>query len=59
MNYMKIRAFCSPFRTILGIALIAVGFFTSNPWFYLGVLPFVAGVTKFCPLCSITKKCDI
>ena len=59
MNIMKIRKACQPIRMVLGIALVATGVYTSNPWFYLGVVPFLAGVTNFCPLCMITKKCDI
>ncbi|MEA1914027.1 MAG: DUF2892 domain-containing protein [Campylobacterota bacterium] len=59
MNYNKIRAFCRKFRIALGLILIAVGFFLSNPWFYLGVIPLIAGLADFCPLCIITKKCDI
>jgi len=43
----------------LGAALIAIGAYTGYVWFYLGILPFIAGVTNFCPLCMITKKCNI
>ncbi|MDF1877362.1 DUF2892 domain-containing protein [Sulfurimonas sp. SAG-AH-194-L11] len=59
MNYNKIRSFCSKFRIVLGIALIATGFITGNAWFYLGVVPLIAGFTKFCPLCIISKQCDL
>jgi len=59
MNIMKIRAACGPIRMTVGVLLVATGFFTGNPWFFLGVIPFIAGVTNFCPLCMITKKCDI
>ena len=40
-------------------ALIATGVITSNPWFYLGAIPLIAGLMNFCPLCIITKKCDL
>ena len=53
----KIRNFCRPFRIVLGLVLIATGFILSNPWFYLGVIPLIAGIADFCPLCIITKKC--
>lgn len=43
----------------IGVALIATGIITGNPWFYLGIVPLIAGFTKFCPLCIITKKCDL
>jgi hypothetical protein len=59
MNIMKIRAVCRPVRIVVGSALIATGFFTGNPWFYLGIAPLIAGIVNFCPLCIITKKCDI
>ncbi len=59
MNYNKIRSFCSKFRIAIGILLIATGFITGNAWFYLGVIPLIAGFTKFCPLCIITQKCDL
>ena len=61
----KIRNFCRTFRIILGsIALIAGFYFTGedqfyNLWFALGILPLIAGITNFCPLCMITKKCSI
>ncbi len=59
MDINKIKAFCSPFRIVLGLALIGYGIYSGNPWFYLGFIPLIAGVTKFCPLCIITKKCDV
>ncbi len=58
-TYDKIRSFCRKFRIAIGIVLIAVGFFTSIYWFYLGVIPLIAGIVDFCPLCLITKKCTI
>lgn len=53
----KIRAFCRPFRIVIGLVLIAIGFYLSNPWFYLGVIPLIAGLVDFCPVCIISKKC--
>jgi len=58
MDFNKIRSFCRVFRIILGIALIITGVITGTYWFYLGVIPLVAGLTNFCPLCIISKKCD-
>ena len=62
INYNKIRSFCRVFRIILGIVLV-VGALTIeaewSKWLYLGVLPLIAGIANFCPLCIITKKCDI
>ncbi|QDF29307.1 YgaP family membrane protein [Halarcobacter anaerophilus] len=56
-KFDKIRAFCRPFRVVLGIVLIAIGIFTGIAWFYLGVIPLIAGLTDFCPVCIISKKC--
>jgi len=55
----KIRKFCRVFRIILGIALIIAGVVTGIYWFYLGVIPLVAGLLNFCPLCKISGKCNI
>jgi len=59
MNYNKIRSFCRKFRIALGAVLIACGVIFSNAWFFLGVIPLIAGIANFCPLCIISKKCDI
>lgn len=56
-KYDKIRAFCRPFRIIIGIVLIGIGIFTGIIWFYLGVIPLIAGLVDFCPTCIISKKC--
>lgn len=53
----KIRNFCRPFRIVIGLVLIAIGFFMDNVWFYLGVIPLIAGLVDFCPTCIISKKC--
>ena len=59
MDVNKIRKVCRVVRIVAGLALIAVGVITGNYWFYLGVLPLIAGVANFCPLCLITKQCDL
>jgi len=59
MDFNKIRKFCRVFRIILGTALIIAGVVTGIYWFYLGILPLIAGITNFCPLCIISKKCDL
>ena len=59
MDFNKIRKFCRVFRIILGIALIITGFITGIVWFYLGIIPLIAGIANFCPLGIITKKCDL
>ena len=59
MNVNKIRAICRPIRIVVGLAAIAYAVYSGNQWFYLGVIPLIAGLANFCPLCIITKKCDI
>jgi len=59
MDYNKIRKICRPVRIVLGLALIATGVVLGNPWFYLGAIPLIAGIVNFCPLCIITKQCDL
>jgi predicted transporter len=59
MDVNKIRTVCRPIRIVLGLALIGAGVYTGINWFYLGVIPLIAGLSNFCPLCIITKKCDV
>ena len=59
MDFNKIRKVCRVIRIVAGLALIAIGVITSNYWFYLGAIPLIAGIVNFCPLCIITKKCDL
>ncbi|MDD2906475.1 MAG: YgaP-like transmembrane domain [Sulfurimonas sp.] len=59
MDFNKIRKFCRVFRIIIGLALIIAGVITGIYWFYLGVLPLLAGLLNFCPLCIMSKKCDL
>lgn len=56
-KFDKFRNFCRKFRILIGIVLIAIGFYTGIAWFYLGVIPLIAGLADFCPLCIISKKC--
>lgn len=64
MNVNKIRKVCRVVRIVVGLALIAVGVSTimndaPNYWWFLGAAPLIAGIINFCPLCIITKQCDI
>lgn len=52
MDVNKIRKICRPIRNSGGII-------PHCHRFYLGVVPLIAGITNFCPLCIITKKCDL
>ena len=62
--YEKIRNFCRTFRVLLGSAVLVIGFLLGDGslnlgWWYLGFLPLIAGIVNFCPICIISKKCDI
>lgn len=65
MNFNKIKTFCRKFRITLGLVLVIAGivlYMNNVPyakWLFLGIIPFLVGVTNFCPLCLITKRCDI
>ncbi|MBU1927616.1 DUF2892 domain-containing protein [bacterium] len=64
MDFNKIRSFCRVFRVVIGLVLIVTGVIQlgamdAAPWFFLGLLPLLAGLFNFCPLCIISKKCDL
>ena len=64
MNFNNIRKFCRVFRIIVGLALIVTGVVQLGAmhgaaWFFLGFAPLIAGITDFCPLCIISKKCNL
>lgn len=59
MDVNKMRKVCRPIRIVVGLILIGVAVVTGNKWFYLGVIPLIAGLANFCPACIITKKCDV
>ncbi|MCX6052746.1 MAG: DUF2892 domain-containing protein [Campylobacterales bacterium] len=64
MDFNKIRSFCRVFRIIIGLALIGTGVIqlgamNGAAWFFLGFAPLIAGIVNFCPLCIISKKCDL
>jgi len=59
INAKKMAKFCRPFRIILGLGLIGYGYYSGIAWFYLGVIPLIAGIVGFCPACAITKQCTI
>ena len=59
INAKKMSRFCRPFRIVLGLGLIAAGYYTGIKWFYLGIIPLIAGIIGFCPACAITGQCTI
>ncbi len=59
MDVKKIRKICRPIRIVVGLSLIGAGLYTGIGWFYLGIIPLIAGIVNFCPLCGITKQCPL
>ena len=59
MDVKKIRKVCRPIRIVLGLGLIGYGIMSGNSWFYLGVIPLIAGIMNICPLCKITGQCEL
>ncbi len=59
MDVNKLRKICRPIRIVVGLGLIGYGLYSGNNWFFLGVIPLIAGIANFCPACIITKKCDV
>ena len=59
MDFNKIKKICRPIRVVVGMALIVTAVVTGENLFYLGVVPLIAGIVNFCPLCIITQKCDL
>ncbi len=61
--YDRIRNFCKKFRILLGIIILAIGYLLGDGsfnlgWWYLGLIPLIAGLADFCPICIISKKCS-
>ncbi len=42
-------------RIVIGVVLILVAIFFSQPWAYIGIIPLVTGLVKFCPIYSLLK----
>ena len=42
-------------RIVAGVVLIAVAVIFAQPWAYIGIIPLVTGVVKFCPLYPLLK----
>lgn len=46
-------------KVIIGIILILLGSITNITWFYIGIIPLMVGITKFCPACYFLKRCSL
>lgn len=45
-------------KIVIGLGLVAYAVYSGNYWFYLGLLPLIAGLTNFCPLDKLTGGCS-
>lgn len=64
MSVNTFRSICRFVRIVGGLGLvltgvIQLGAMENAAWFFLGAIPLIAGLVNFCPVCLITKKCDI
>ncbi len=59
MDFNKMRKVCRPIRIVVGLGLIGYALYSGNNWFFLGVIPLIAGIANFCPACIISKQCDV
>jgi preprotein translocase subunit SecF len=49
-------------RIVVGLVLIVVAVAFSWPWGYIGIIPLVTGLIKFCPLYTLLKintSCEV
>lgn len=42
-------------RVVVGLVLIVVAVVFAWPWGYIGIIPLVTGLIKFCPLYTLLK----
>lgn len=59
INITKLKKICRPIRIVVGLILILTGLITGISWFYLGIIPLIAGITNFCFLGLFSKKCEL
>ncbi|KIM04770.1 MAG: hypothetical protein KN64_06205 [Sulfurovum sp. AS07-7] len=58
MDIVKLETMCRPARIVVGLILIALGFYTGNDIFLIGFIPLVVGIAGWRPFCYFTKKCS-
>lgn len=42
-------------RIVLGVGMIAFAVIAKNPWGWIGLVPLLTGLFKFCPAYSVCK----
>ncbi len=58
MDIVKLETNCRFIRIAVWVILLALGFYTRNDWFLLGLIPLVIGIMGWRPYCFFTKKCS-
>ncbi len=46
-------------RALIGLAIMIVGAVFSSWWGLVGLVPFIVGVTGFCPACYFLNRCSL
>lgn len=46
-------------KIVIGTILVIIGIITNINWFYIGFIPLIVGITRFCPACYFLKKCSL
>lgn len=46
-------------RALIGLAIMIAGVVFSSWWGLIGLVPFVVGVTGFCPACYFLNRCSL
>jgi len=58
MNMKRFRLVMRLLKIIGGLTAISYAIYAGTDKFFLGVIPFVAGVLNFSPICFVTNKCE-
>ena len=46
-------------RALIGLAIMIAGAVFSSWWGLIGLVPFIVGVTGFCPACYFLNRCSL
>lgn len=46
-------------RALIGLAIMIAGVVFGSWWGLVGLVPFVVGVTGFCPACYFLNRCSL
>ena len=46
-------------RALIGLAIMIAGVVFNSWWGLVGLVPFIVGVTGFCPACYFLNRCSL